>query len=107
MFRSKINSAAARAQVDVAFAASRDAALASMQATRPALVIVDLNNPRVDPLGVITTMKADAVLAPIPIIGFVSHVDVDVAAGARSAGADEVLARSAFAARLPQLLASR
>jgi hypothetical protein len=38
------------------------------------------------------------------MLGFVSHVDSDVIAAARAAGIDEVLARSAFAARLAEIL---
>ncbi len=38
------------------------------------------------------------------IVAFVSHVQADVARAARDAGADPVLARSAFVARLPEIL---
>jgi hypothetical protein len=39
------------------------------------------------------------------VIGFVSHVDSDTIARARSEGLDEVLPRSAFVVRLDQILA--
>ena len=39
------------------------------------------------------------------VVGFVSHVDVELVKGAREAGADEVMARSGFVERLPGLLA--
>lgn len=38
-------------------------------------------------------------------IGFVSHVDTELIQRARSAGLDEVLPRSRFVGRLPQLMA--
>jgi hypothetical protein len=37
-------------------------------------------------------------------VGFVSHVDSEVIAAARSAGVGEVMARSAFTARLGDIL---
>ena len=39
-----------------------------------------------------------------PLVGFVSHVRTDLIAEARAAGADRVLARSAFVAELPALM---
>ena len=38
------------------------------------------------------------------VIGFGSHVEVELLAAARAAGCDQVLARSAFFARLPEVL---
>ena len=107
MFRSKIKSSAARLGVTVTFAGSRDAALASMRAEPPALVILDLNNPRTDPIGTVAAMKHDATLSSIRTIGFVSHVDAETIDAARAAGIDEVLARSAFTTALPDLLSDR
>lgn len=40
----------------------------------------------------------------IPIIGFLSHVQAELAAAAREAGCDTVIARSAFTLHLPELL---
>ena len=104
MFRSKIKSTAQQAGVTVAFAGSRDAALAAMRANVPALVIFDLNNMRSDPLGTLAEMKKDAALAAIPTVGYVSHVDVNTIDAARAAGVDDVLARSSFTARLADLV---
>lgn len=104
LFTSKIRAAAGQLGVTVRFARSSGAALADMRQSRPALVILDLNSGRVDPLGTITAMKQDPALAAIRTLGFVSHVDAGTIDAARRAGVDEVLARSAFAARLPDLL---
>ena len=84
-------------------AKSRDAALDEMRAERPALVILDLDNPRTDPLGIVAAMKADAELARIPTMGFVSHVRTELIAAARQAGVDNVMPRSAFAGQLAQI----
>jgi CheY-like chemotaxis protein len=104
MFTSKIKTAAAQLGVPIAFARSSDAALADMRQHAPSLVIFDLNSPRTDPLGTVSRMKDDPALAGIPTVGFASHVQTDVIEAARQAGVDEVMARSAFTQRLPELL---
>jgi len=65
------------------------------------LVIVDLNASG-DPLEAIRRMKARP--APPRVIAYVSHVQADLAAAAREAGADEVMPRSAFSMNLPAIL---
>jgi PleD family two-component response regulator len=106
MFSSKIRTAAAQLGVDIAFARSSAAALAAIRASAPALVILDLNNPRTDPLGTVAALKQDPATASIRTIGYASHVQTDVIDAARQAGVDEVLARSAFSARLPDILSA-
>jgi PleD family two-component response regulator len=105
MFTSKIKLAATQMGAQVTFARSADAALAEMRKSPPTLVIFDLNNPRTDPIGTVAAMKADAALAAVPTVGFVSHVDAVTIDAARHAGVDDVLARSAFVQRLPEILA--
>jgi PleD family two-component response regulator len=107
MFTSKIKTAANQLGVAVTFARSPEAALSEMRKRAPSLVIFDLNNPRTDPLGTVGAMKGDPALASIPTIGFASHVQIDVIDAARKAGVDEVLARSAFTARLGEILTRR
>ena len=105
MFTSKIKAAAAQLGVPLTFARSSDGALAEMRTNRPMLVILDLNSTRTQPLITVAAMKADPVLADIPSIGFVSHVQTDLIEAARKAGVGEVLARSAFTMQLPEILA--
>jgi CheY-like chemotaxis protein len=69
-------------------------------------VIFDLNSARLDPLAAITALKADPDLREIRTLGYVAHVDGATIAAARDAGIDEVLARSAFAERLGEILTS-
>jgi CheY-like chemotaxis protein len=104
LFTSKIRSAAEGLGLTVRFARNGESALAEMRAQAPRLVLLDLNSPRTDPLGTVAAMKADPVLASVPIVGFASHVLVDTIDAARRAGVDDVLARSAFTARLPEIL---
>jgi PleD family two-component response regulator len=104
MFTSKIKTAAGQLGVAVSFARSADAARVAMTSTPPSLVILDLNNARVDPLGLVASMKANPALAAIPTVGFVSHVQTDLIQAARAAGVGEVLARSAFTQQLGEIL---
>jgi len=104
MFSSKVKTTASQLGVAVTFARSRDAALAEMRKAAPSLVILDLNNPRTDPMGIVADMKADPALASVPTVGYASHVQTDVIDAARRAGVGEVLARSAFTMRLAEIL---
>jgi PleD family two-component response regulator len=104
MFSSKIKTAAKQLGVSVVFARSTDAALAEMRKNAPTLVILDLNNPRTNPLDIVSAMKQDAALAAVPTVGFASHVQTDVINAARQAGVGEVLARSAFTQQLGEIL---
>jgi PleD family two-component response regulator len=104
MFSSKIKTTATQLGIPVAFARSGQSALEHMRKEAPTLVIFDLNSARADPLTTVTTMRADGALAAIPTVGFVSHVQTELIDAARRAGVGEVLARSAFAARLPEIL---
>ena len=104
MFSSKISSAAKLLGVEIAFARSPEAIVEAVRAKSPRLVILDLNSQRVRPLEAVAALKADASLARVPTVGFVSHVQADLIADARQAGIDQVLARSAFVTQLPRLL---
>lgn len=63
------------------------------------VVVVDLGRP-----GVIEAL-ADVAALGVRVIGFGSHVDREALDDARAAGCSQVLARSAFFAQLPALLA--
>jgi len=112
MFTSKIRAAAAGLGVTVTFARSVQAALSALRAsgtsseTAPAsgLVLLDLNGTTTDPLGVVAAIRADDALRGVRVIGFISHVQTQAIDAARRAGATEVLSRSAFVQRLPELL---
>jgi PleD family two-component response regulator len=104
MFTSKIKTTASRIGVAVTFARSADVALSAMRNAAPSLVILDLNNTRANPLGLVASMKQDPALSSVPTVGYVSHVQTDVIEAARRAGVGEVLARSAFTERLADIL---
>jgi PleD family two-component response regulator len=104
MFSSRILAAAKQMGIELAFARSPEEVLSQARAKQPGMIIFDLNATRLDPIGTIKALKADDAFRDITTLGFVSHVDSDVIAAARTAGIDEVLARSAFTARLAEIL---
>jgi len=106
LFSVKISTTAKAVGADVYFERKPGMALARIKEKQPSLVIFDLNSARLDPLQVIARLKSDPETRGIKTLGFVSHVDADTIAAARGAGIDEVLARSAFADRLGDILSS-
>ena len=103
MFTVKIQEAAKRAGLDVVFVKSQDEALAEAK-LNPAVIILDLNNPGVDPLDVIARLKNDEETNKINLLGYVSHVQADLKQAAQERGCDMVIARSAFSQNLPTIL---
>lgn len=76
--------------------------LARLDRGEATLVLVDLGLRAADAVAAIRALKARA---PLPrVVAFGSHVDGETLAAARAAGADRVLARSAFSAKLADLL---
>jgi CheY-like chemotaxis protein len=107
LFSVKISTAAKALGVDVYFERSAEMVVPRIREKKPSLVILDLNSAKLQPMEVVATLKADPDLKHIETLGFVSHVQTDVIAAARKAGIDEVLARSAFAERLGEILTPR
>lgn len=104
IFSIKISTAAKSLEVDVYFERAPEMVLPRVREKQPSLVIFDLNSARLDPMGTIAAMKADPALAGIRTLGYVAHVDSDAITAAKKAGIDQVLARSAFASRLGEIL---
>ena len=104
LFSSKIRATAKQAGVELAFARTREEILDRARALMPLLVIFDLNSGKTDPIATIAAIKSDPALASIRTLGFVSHVDADTIGAAREAGTDQVMARSAFAGQLAEIL---
>jgi PleD family two-component response regulator len=106
LFSVKISTAGKALGVDLYFERSPDSVLRTVRDKQPSLVIFDLNSVRLKPMDVIAAMKADPALQAIRTLGYVSHVDSATIDAARKAGVDQVLARSAFAGRLGDILTS-
>jgi PleD family two-component response regulator len=107
IFSIKISTAAKALGVDIYFERAPDMVVPKIREKKPSLVILDLNSAKLQPMKVIAELKGDAELRRIETLGYVSHVQSDVIAAARAAGVDQVLARSAFAERLGEILAPR
>jgi CheY-like chemotaxis protein len=104
LFRSKIRTTGKLAGVELSFPATPEEVIERARTLKPALAIFDLNSAKLDPVGTIARMKQDPELRAIRTMGFVSHVDAARIQEARAAGTDEVLARSAFATQLADIL---
>lgn len=70
----------------------------------PDLVIVDLTLRSGDAVALIRDLRAASRGRSVPVLAFGSHVAVEVQKQALQAGANQVVAKSAFARRLPQLV---
>jgi CheY-like chemotaxis protein len=76
----------------------------SLEIEVPRAIILDLNHRSGQALPILDWLKKKGAMTYVPVVGFLSHVQSDLAKAAREAGCDQVLARSAFSERLPQLL---
>jgi CheY-like chemotaxis protein len=79
-------------------------ALEACALEQPDLVVIDLHGPD-DPLALVRGLKGDPATQGVPIAGYYAHVDQETRRAAEAAGVDQVLPRSAFTARLGELLA--
>ena len=102
-FGSKIRETATLCGVEVAFAATEEAAL-SRVGEALSLILVDLNLKRLSPLGLIGTLKRHPQLKNTTVVGFLSHVQTELKLEAQRAGCDLVLPRSLFSQNLPEIL---
>jgi len=102
-FASKINSTATEHGRKIERVKTREQ-LEALAANPPALVIVDLNSDRQDPIDAIRFLKSNPDLRSVPVTAFVSHVQTDLIRAAQAAGCDYVLARSAFTQMIGEIL---
>jgi DNA-binding NtrC family response regulator len=102
-FQSKITETARRLSVPLRMVSSAMAFREEISRSIPSLAIVDLNL-RAAPLEAIREVRAAH--PTLRIIGYLSHVQTELAAEARKAGCSEVMPRSKFTQELASLLAS-
>lgn len=107
LFRSKISETASTLGVEAAFPRSPKRLLEALRESPPDLLVLDLNSARFEPLALLQTIKSEEATRDVSTVGFLSHVQKDLAVGAREAGCDRVVARSAFTRDLPRILAGR
>jgi PleD family two-component response regulator len=104
LFTVKISDAAKRAGLDVEFVKSERDVIDKATQEKPLLVILDLNFNAVQPLELISKLRSNGDLKQISLIGYLSHVQGELKQQAHEAGANIVMARSAFSQNLPQIL---
>ena len=103
MFSSRVREAARGAALDLRIA-RKTADVLEAARSGAALLVVDLDSPRLPWREAVASVRADPALAAFPVVGFLSHVNADAAQEARTAGCTQVLARSAFVRDLPGIL---
>ena len=104
LFRSKISETAQAVGVEAAFPRSPKKLLDELRASPPDLLVLDLNSSRFEPLELLRIVESDDALREVSTVGFLSHVQGDLALAAREAGCDRVMARSAFVENLPRII---
>jgi PleD family two-component response regulator len=107
LFRSKISETASTLGIEAAFPRNPRKLLEAVHESPPDLLVLDLNSARFEPLALLQTIKSDEATRDISTVGFLSHVQKDLAVAAREAGCARVIARSAFTKDLPRILAGR
>lgn len=105
LFRSKIGETADALGVEASFPRSPKKLEDAINSSPPDLLILDLNSSRFEPLNLLRTLKGDGRTKDLKTVGFLSHVQKDLAVAAKEAGCDRVMARSAFTKDLPKVLA--
>ncbi len=101
-FQMKVAETAKHLGLELRVAANADALMGLLEPA-PKLVIVDLNA-RSLPLAAIQRVRAAQ--KNLRVVGFLSHVQRDLAALAQAAGCDEVMPRSAFTENLAAILST-
>lgn len=104
IFRAKIVETARQVGRRAVAATSRKAVLERAAELEPGLVVVDLDDERIEPFDTIRDLKADPQLSGARVLGYFSHVHIEERDLAREAGCDRVVPRSSFVAGLPTIL---
>ena len=101
-FRSKIEATARHLNVPVKFVSPQELSKAT-GSSDAAAVLLELSSAG-ECLNAVREMRSGHATRELPVIGFLSHVDQQLARDAESAGVTRVLPRSQFSETLPDLL---
>jgi PleD family two-component response regulator len=107
LFRSKIGETATQLGITTSCPRSPKKLEDALRESPPDLLIVDLNSSRFEPLELLRSVKSEGATSGVETVGFLSHVQKDLAVAAKEAGCDRVMARSAFTKDLPRVLAGK
>jgi len=103
-FAAKIRATADELGLDVRFVRSAKAALDMARSKLPSLIVADLHSEKCEPFSLAEQLKADEALRAVPLLGFFSHVQIELQQRAQLSGYDRVMPRSAFSKQLPEIL---
>ena len=101
-FSVKLTEAAKRAGLALEFVTDSKDVLEKAQ-SKPSLIIFDLNFETAHAVKLIGKLKGDSATKGISLIGYLSHIQVELKQQAQEAGCDMVLARSAFSQNMPMI----
>ena len=104
LFASRVKSTATAVGARVQLVRTADEMVRAATQESPALIVIDLDIRTLDPIELIKRLRADDQPVSAPILAYVSHVREDLIEAAREAGADQVMARGAFARNLAAIL---
>ena len=105
LFKSKVSETASTLGIEASFPRNPKRLLEALHESPPDLLVLDLNSARFEPLSLLRSVRSEEATSDVPTVGFLSHVQKDLAVAAREAGCDRIVARSAFTRDLPQILA--
>jgi CheY-like chemotaxis protein len=101
-FQARIQAVAKQIGVEVKMVPSAEELVTEALANPPSLLIVDLNA-KTGPLDAVRRLRGSE--TPALIIGYLAHVQTDLAAEAAEAGCSQVMPQGKFTQELPMILA--
>jgi CheY-like chemotaxis protein len=101
---SKVRATAKALGMMAIFPRGLDALRQIIMDSTPDIIVVDLQHAKLDAISLGRELKTDQSLAGIPVIGFFSHVEVELQRKAVQAGYDQVMPRSVFFGELANIL---
>lgn len=107
LFSSKIRAAAEHLETSLRFARTAESVISQALSDTPDLIIVDLQSQGIDPIHLANEIRRDQQLSEIPLLGFFSHIQVELQRSAVEAGFTKVVPRSVFSRDLGQILTDK
>ena len=101
-FTVKLNEAAKRNGLAIEFVKEAGELLEKAK-NRPTVIVFDLNFDAIEPLKLISELKAGPETKGVSLIGYLSHIQGELKQQAQEAGCDMVMARSALSQNLMQI----
>ena len=107
MFVAKITSAAKQANCQMKLLQNPEALVSAVREVPDGcapLVIVDLNHLTLQPIEFIRRLRSSPDIAGVPVLGYLSHTQVELKREAEQAGCNLVLPRSVFSQNINDIL---